>query len=232
LYDHDLFVKTLSDFVSTLVKPYDPDTVLDDLAASVRATLHLTGAGVSLADDGRIRSATVIPPHLMPLEEYQQEHQAGPSVDAFRSGRAVLVSDREELMSRWPGYAELALECGTTAVAALPLMLSGTTFGALSMYAEHREWPDADIAAASLLGEMATAYLVHESVHQQQQQLTSQLTHALESRIVIEQAKGILAEANSESVEHAFERIRSHARSHSVKVREVSEAVVRMGLRL
>ncbi|WP_418605913.1 hypothetical protein [Georgenia sp. SUBG003] len=87
MYDHDLFVKTLSDFVRTLVEPYDTDAVLDDLATTVRETLHLTGAGVSLADDGGIRRATVIPPHLVPLEDYQQEHQTGPSVDAFRTSR-------------------------------------------------------------------------------------------------------------------------------------------------
>ncbi|PFG38600.1 GAF domain-containing protein [Georgenia soli] len=232
MYDHDLFVSTLSDFVRTLVEPYDTDTVLDDLAASVRETLHLTGAGVSLAEDGRIRMATVIPPHLVLLENYQEEHQTGPSVDAFRESRAVVVSDADELRARWPGYAALAIECGTHAVAALPLALSGRTFGTLTMYAESREWPEPDLAAASLFGGMATAYLVHESVHQQQQQLNSQLTHALESRIVIEQAKGILAEAHGETVETAFERIRSHARSHSVKVRDVSEAIVRMGLRL
>ncbi|WP_043501736.1 GAF and ANTAR domain-containing protein [Georgenia sp. SUBG003] len=232
MYDHDLFVKTLSDFVRTLVEPYDTDAVLDDLATTVRETLHLTGAGVSLADDGGIRRATVIPPHLVPLEDYQQEHQTGPSVDAFRTSRPVVASGPDELRARWPRYAELALECGTAAVAALPLALGGKTFGALSMYADRRDWPEPDLTAAALLGEMAAAYLVHESVHQQQQQLASQLTQALRSRIVIEQAKGILAEANGETVEHAFERIRSHARSHSVKVRDVSEAIVRMGLRL
>lgn len=232
MYDHDLFVSTLSDFVRTLVEPYDTDTVLDDLAESVRQTLHLTGAGVSLAEDGRIQMATVIPPHLAPLEDYQGEHQTGPSVDAFREGRAVLVHEPEELQARWPGYAEIALECGTSAVAALPLALSGRTFGTLTMYAQSRDWPEDDVAAASLLGGMATAYLVHESVHLQQQELNNQLTRALDSRIVIEQAKGILAEAHGETVETAFERIRSHARSHSVKVRDVSEAIVRMGLRL
>jgi transcriptional regulator with GAF, ATPase, and Fis domain len=231
LYDHDLFVQTLSDFVRTLVRPYDVDAVLDDLAVRVREVLHLTGAGVSLADDGRLRMATVVPPHLASLERYQGQHQDGPTVDAFRTSEAVVVSGRKDLEARWPAYTAVAAETGTYAVAALPLALDTSAFGTLTLYDKEREWPEQDLAAAALLGNMATAYLINASTMHQQRALNEQLTHALESRIVIEQAKGVVAEARGETVESAFERIRSHARSHSVKVRDVSEAIVRMGLR-
>jgi GAF domain-containing protein len=232
LYDHDLFVQTLSDFVRALIRPYDVDAVLEALAARVKDVLHLTAAGVSLAEEGKVRAATVIPPHLTLLEKFQEEHQVGPSVDAVRSNEPVVVSGPAELEERWPALAAVARESGTFAVAALPLALAGNTYGALSMYAREREWPEQDLAAAALLGDMATAYLINASSHHQQQELNDQLTHALESRIVIEQAKGVVAESRGETVESAFERIRAHARSHSVKVRDVSEAIVRMGLRL
>jgi transcriptional regulator with GAF, ATPase, and Fis domain len=231
LYDHALFVRTISDFVRTLVRPYDVDAVLDDLATRVREVLHLTGAGVSLADAGKLRMVTVIPPHLAPLEEYQVQHQEGPTVDAFRASRAVVVSGRGDLAAGWSGYAAVAGETGTYAVAALPLALESSAFGTLTLYAEEREWPEQDLAAAALLGDMATAYLINASTMHQQRELNEQLTHALESRIVIEQAKGVVAESRGETVERAFERIRSHARSHGAKVRDVSEAIVRMGLR-
>lgn len=233
LYDHDLFVRTISEFVRTLVRPYDVDAVLDDLAVRIREVLRVTGAGVSLDDRGTIRMATVVPPDLEPLEKYQVEHQEGPTVDAFRTCRTVTVADHAELEHRWPGYAAVARETGTSAVAALPLALeTDHAFGTLSLYAGDRRWPEDDLAAAALMGDMATAYLLNASSMREQRELNEQLTHALESRIVIEQAKGIVAEARSETVERAFDRIRTHARSHSVKVRDVCEAIVRMGLRL
>jgi len=232
VYDHQLFVQTLSEFVCTLVRPYDVDTVLNDLALRVTDVLHLTGSGVSLAEDGRLRMITAIPPHLVELEKYQEEHQTGPSVEALHTGEIVLVPDIEQHRERWPDYAEVARSSGTPSLAALPMSMEEEAFGTLSIYAERRDWTEDDVAAARLLADMATAYLVNASTHQQQAELNAQLSHALESRVVIEQAKGIIAEARHLSVTQAFELIRSHARRHNVKIRDLSEAIVHMGMRL
>ncbi len=232
MHDHKLFVQTLSEFVRTLVRPYDVDAVLNDLAIRVADVLHLSGAGVSLANDGQLQMVTAIPAHLVALEKYQEMHQTGPCVEAFHESRVALIPDLEEHRDQWPGYVEAARSTGTSALACLPLALDTDAFGTLTLYAEEREWPEDDVAAAGLMADMATGYLINASTHHQQLELNDQLSHALDSRVVIEQAKGIIAESRGMSIGQAFELIRNHARRHNVKVRDLSEAIVHMGLRL
>ncbi|WP_193312896.1 GAF and ANTAR domain-containing protein [Georgenia subflava] len=233
MYDHQLFVQTISEFVRTLVRPYDVDTVLNDLAGRLNAVLTITGSGVSLAEEGRIRMVTVIPPELAALEHHEDETQEGPGAAAYRSGKLVAVNDLREVADRWPGYCRVARESGIAATAAIPLALDGDVYGVLSLYsAPPREWPQDDLAAAAVLADIATGYLINASTHHQQEQLNEQLRQALDTRVIIEQAKGVIAEAYTVSVDEAFERIRRHARRHNAKIRDVAEAVVKVGMRL
>ena len=105
--------------------------------------------------------------------------------------------------------------------------------GAVDLYVVgHRAWPAEDLEAAVVLADMITAYLINASKIRQQEQLTEQLQSALESRTVIEQAKGVIAARNGVSVDDAFDRIRRHARTHHVTVRAVSDAIVNLGLQV
>jgi hypothetical protein len=156
-------------------------------------------------------------------------------VTAFRTGRVVAVNDLAHHTREWPGYCAVAARTGVTAVASLPLRLDerGPAVGALNLYAEGpREWPDEDLAAAAVMADMATAYLVNASYHHKQVELTGQLQRALHSRVVIEQAKGVLVARHHLSAEEAFERLRRHARDHSVALTSIARAVVRLELDL
>ena len=233
MYDHQLFVQTVSEFTRSLVRPYDADTMLGELAARVTEVLGLAGSGVTLARDGELRFVTAVPDAFAGLERRQEESQRGPCVAAYRSGQLVAVPDVRTDADRWPELAVAAEDLGVGAVAGIPMRLHEQTFGALNLYAAGaREWPEDDLAAAVVLADMATGYLINASKHHQQEQLNVQLQRALETRIVIEQAKGVIAEARGVGIEQAFERIRQHARSHNVRVREVAEAVVHVGLRV
>ncbi|ROR73828.1 ANTAR domain-containing protein [Bogoriella caseilytica] len=232
MYDDRLFVQTLSDFVRTLVQPYDPDAALNDLALRVAEVLQIRGAGVSLYENNKLQMVTAIPPHLKPLELFQEEHQVGPAVEAFHTGTTREISDLAAERERWPEYVAAALGTGTTSIAVLPLALEDEAFGTLTLYAERRGWPESDIAAASVLADMATAYLINASTNRQHTELNKQLSLALDSRVVIEQAKGIIAEHCGVAVAQAFEMIRNHARRHNLKVRDLADAIVSMGLRL
>lgn len=232
MYDDRLFVQTLSDFVRTLVQPYDPDAALNDLALRVAEVLQIRGAGVSLHEDGKLQMVTAIPPHLKPLEQFQEKHQTGPAVEAFRTCTALQCAELATESERWPEYVEAALSTGTTSVAVLPLALNDEAYGTLTLYAHRRGWPERDIAAASVLADMATAYLINASTHQQHTELNRQLSIALDSRVLIEQAKGIISEHQGLTVEQAFEVIRNHARRHNIKVRDLAKAIVSMGVRL
>ena len=105
--------------------------------------------------------------------------------------------------------------------------------GAVNLYSSRpRHWTADDLEVAQVLADMVTAFLVNASKLRQQEQLTEQLQQALDSRTVIEQAKGVVAERKRIGVDEAFEQIRRHARTHHVTVRAVSEAIVGLGLRL
>ena len=113
------------------------------------------------------------------------------------------------------------------------MRLTGSAFGALNLYgAGEREWPEDDIAAAVVMADMATNYLINASQMRQQDRLNEQAQRALDSKAIIEQAKGIVANQHDTTVDHAFNRIRTHARHHNVTVRSVAEAIVHLGMRI
>jgi GAF domain-containing protein len=233
MYDHSLFMRTLSQFSAALLAPYDVDSALTDLMERLTELLGLSGSGVALAHDGHLELATALPEPLMQLERVQLEHQAGPCVDAYRSSTVVAVADLGDEHERWPEYCATAAKLNMTSVAGIPMRLSGTSFGALNLYGDGpRPWPREDIEAAVVMADMATNYLINASKLRQQERLSEQLQHALDSRSIIEQAKGIVASENDISIDEAFSRLRSQARSEKVTVRSLAEAIVQRGMKL
>jgi GAF domain-containing protein len=233
MYDHSLFLKILSEFSSKLLSPYDVDTALKDLMGHLTDLLALAGSGVALAHDGDLKFATAIPDRFLKLERIQVRNQSGPCVDAYRTGAVVAVADLQGHDTRWPAYCDVARQLGMHSVAGIPMRLAGTTVGAVNLYGEGpRSWAEDDIAAASVMADMATNYLVNASKLQQEEQLNEQLQVALESRTIIEQAKGILANQRHITVEQAFQAMRAHARNHRLSLRSVAEGIVHRGLRI
>lgn len=231
MYDHTLFLRTVSEFAARLLSPYDVDTVLEELMVRLIATLDLAGSGVALAVDGELQFATAVPDRVSELERIQIQNQSGPCTDAFRTASIVAISDLSTQRERWPKYCATARAAGLTSVAGIPMHLGGTTVGAVNLYADgSREWLEEDLAAAQVMTDMATGYLINASGLRQQEQLNEQLKAAQHSRAVIEQAKGVIATTHSVPMDQAFERIRRHARGHNATVRSVADAIVRLGL--
>ena len=113
------------------------------------------------------------------------------------------------------------------------MRLADEIIGALNLYSpEPREWSDQDIAVAGVLADVATSYVVNASKLRQQEQLSEQLQAALESRVVIEQAKGITAYKHAISVDQAYQLMRRHARGNNASLRVVAEAIVAVGLKV
>ena len=232
MVDQAVLVRVLSDYARTLAGDYAIGDVLHDLVVHVTELVGVAGAGVSLAENDQIRFATAINDAIATIERVEEDTQAGPCVDAHRSGNVVLVPDLRDDPHGWPGVAEAALELGVIGVAGIPMRLDGTQVGALSLYAtERRDWSADDVSVARLLADMATAYVAHASALQQSRRMSEQLQEALTSRVVIEQAKGMVAAERKVSVDDAFEMLRGHARRHHASLRSVAEAVVHLGLR-
>ena len=233
MYDQLLFLRTLSRFAVVLPARYDLEAALTELTESVTAVLGLRGAGVTMAEQGRLRFVTAVSQASGELERNQEQQQAGPCRDAYDSGEVVRVRDVRGESARWPQFSATATSLAVAGVAGIPMRLADQVIGALNLYSPvPREWSDEDMAVARVLADVATSYVVNASKLRQQEQLSEQLQHALESRVVIEQAKGITAQQNSVTVDQAYELIRGHARSNNANLRVVAEAIVAVGLRV
>ena len=234
MYDQSLFIKTLSRFAVVLPARYDLEAALSELTESLTGVLGLSGSGVTMADEaGRLRFVTAVSEASGDLERNQEEEQAGPCRDAYDTGEVVRVTDVREEAGRWPEFSATASQLGVAGVAGIPMRLADQVIGALNLYSpEPREWTDEDIAVAGVLADVATSYVVNASKLHQQEQLSEQLQEALESRVVIEQAKGITAQQHAISVDDAYQLMRRHARNNNASLRVVAEAIVAVGLQV
>ncbi|MGB3828267.1 MAG: GAF and ANTAR domain-containing protein [Ornithinimicrobium sp.] len=231
VYDHPSFLHTMSGFARLLLTPYDVDATLQELAEKATEVLGLAGSGVSLMVGEHLVFGTAVPARVAALEHAQVASQEGPCVQACHIGDVVAVADLARKSDGWDAYRAVAVKHGIGAVAGVPMSLNGQVVGALNLYAEGpRDWSAQDLAAVQVLADMCTGILINASQVRQQEQLTEQLQRALNSRVVIEQAKGIVANAHEVSVDQAFERIRRYARDRNATLRSVAEAVVNLGL--
>ena len=188
-----------------------------------------------MADDQGLHLVAAVSKAWAALErDHDQLHPFPcPCRDAYRSGEVVTVTDVRQEATRWPEFSASAARLSIAGVAAVPMRLADTIIGALNLYsAEPRPWSDEDMAVAAVLADVATSYVVNASKLRQQQQLSEQLQGALESRIVIEQAKGIIAQQNSVTIDAAYQLMRSHARNNNASLRAVAEAIVTVGLKV
>jgi GAF domain-containing protein len=233
MYDQSLLMETLSRFAVVLPARYDLPEALSELTESVTAVLDLCGSWVTMADGGGLSFLTGVSEPSAELErDHAQLHPFPcPCRDAYSTGEVIRVTDVREETIRWPEFSASATRLSIGGVAAIPMRLADQVVGALNLYApEPRDWSDADIAVAGVLANMATSYMVNASKLRQQQQLTEQLQEALESRVVIEQAKGITAQQHAISVSEAYQLMRAHARRNNASLRVVAEAIVSVGL--
>lgn len=231
--DQSALNRAFADYARTLAHRYEIGQVLYRLTDQVVEVLDVDGAGVSLADrDETLRFVTATDEAVTKVEEVQAELDEGPCHEAYRTRERVTSSDLTS-DERWPKYSLSALEEGLRAVAGIPMVVDDQRVGALNLYVgEFREWPDEDLAVAQLLADMATGYIVNARVLTESQRLTRQLQHALDSRVVIEQAKGIVAERYAMDTAAAFQRIRQHARSSNTNLHVVAREIVERSLRL
>jgi len=235
MYDQALLLQTLSRFAVILPSRYDVQEALSELTESVTAVLGLCGSWVTMADDGRLNFLTAVSQASAELErDHAQLHPfACPCRDASSTGEVIRVTDVRQQPTRWPEFSAFATRLSVAGVAAIPMRLADQVIGALNLYSlEPRDWSDEDMAVAGVLADVATSYMVNASKLRQQEQLSQQLQEALDSRVVIEQAKGITAQQHAVSIDQAYQRMRRHARTNNASLRAVAEAIVAVGLQV
>jgi GAF domain-containing protein len=224
----DLLTRTFVAMADTLVDEFD---VVDTLTLLVDRCVEVFGvsaAGVMLADvEGALHVAASSNEAMRVLELFEIQANEGPCLDCFQSGESVINQDLTVVNGRWQNFAPVALAAGYRSVHALPLRLRGSVIGALNMFGtEITALNDTDAVAAQALADVATiAVLSHRQIVASTV-VNEQLTSALNSRILIEQAKGVLSVKTGQSMEKAFTLMRNYARSNNLLLRNVAQGVI------
>jgi GAF domain-containing protein len=227
MVDHVQLLHVLVEFARTLVQTYDLDDVLTTLSTDVARLLQVDGAGVMLADaDGALRFIAASDNHIGEVERLQSETGEGPCVQAYATGHRVVIDDLGAT-DRFPHFTPRARTAGMCAVYSFPMQVEGRRIGALNLY---RTTPghlgDDAVTVAQLVGDLATSYILSVDAAERAARLAEQLQHALDSRVVIEQAKGKLSLAWDTGVAEAFERLRRYARGRNRRLRQVAAEVL------
>jgi GAF domain-containing protein len=223
-----MLARTFVELADTLVADFDVVELLTLLADRCVEVLEVGAAGLMLAAPGSdLRVMASSSEAMRVLELFELQSQEGPCLDAYRTGRPVVYQDLATANGRWPRFAAEAVAAGFRSVQALPMRLRGTVVGALNLFhVEPGEMRRADVDAAQALADVATIAVLQHRAALEAQVLNEQLNHALNSRIVIEQAKGMVAERRSLDMEEAFTALRAHARSHNLRLADVARGVI------
>jgi GAF domain-containing protein len=223
-----MLARTFVELADTLVADFDVVELLTLLVDRCVDVLDVGEAGIMLvAPEGDLRVMASSSEAMRVLELFELQAQEGPCLDCYRTGGAVVNQDLATVDGRWPRFAPEALAAGFHSVQALPMRLRGTVIGALNLFhIEPGEMRQPDTAAAQALADVATIAILQHRAAQEAQVVNEQLNVALNSRVVIEQAKGMVAERNGLTMEDAFSTLRSHARNHNLRLAGVARDVI------
>ena len=223
-----LLVHTLVQLADSLVDDFDVVDLLSLLADRCVEVLGVSAAGVMLvAPEGDLRVVASSSEAMRVLELFELQSQEGPCLDCYGSGEAVLDEDLTSVDGRWPRFAPVAVEAGFHAAHALPMRLRGSVIGALNLFSsEEGALSQEAFVAGQALAAVATIAILQQRVRSEARIVNDQLNNALTSRVVIEQAKGVLAERAGLSMESAFKAMRQHARNHNLRLADVAARVI------
>jgi GAF domain-containing protein len=221
-------VRSLVEMSDTLVDDYDVVDLLTGLADRCVSLLGMSAAGVMLASPaGSLGLVASSSEAMRLLELFELQAEEGPCLDAFRTGERVEQVNLETGTGRWPSFSAAALEAGFQSAFALPLRLRDATIGALNMLNDTRTpIAEADLIVARGFADLATVSILQHRVSEEVQRVNEQLSSALTSRVVIEQAKGVISERAGIGLAEAFGRLRNYARFNGLRLTDVARAAV------
>lgn len=224
----DRLAEVFVEVADTLVDDFDLIDFLESLTRHTAEVSDATSAGLLLADPhGQLQYMASSATSVKLLELFQLQYQEGPCLDCFRTGVPVVNSDLHQAGQQWPVFAPRAVEAGFQSVHAFPLRHRQKVIGALNLFSTdlgHLEPTDVRIIQG--LADIATIGLLQERAARSAEILTEQLQSALNSRVTIEQAKGVLARTHGIGVDAAFDLMRTYARSNHLRLSDVARAVV------
>ncbi len=216
------------ELADTLVADFDVIDFLHTLTERSVELLHADAAGLILVDpQGKLQVLASTTDQARVLELFELQNSQGPCLDCFRTGRPVVNVGLAEVAARWPRFQAATTAAGFRSVHALPLRLRGQVIGAMNLFCKDRSsLTDDDVSVGQALADVATIGLLQERTVRHSEIVAEQLQAALNSRVLIEQAKGVLAERSGVDVDEAFALLRAYARSNGSQLSAVAVAVI------
>ena len=213
---------------SSLANGDDVIDLLSTLTTDCARLLDVASAGLLLADSrGVLHVMAASSETVRDLEIFQLQRAEGPCLDCFRGAEPVSVADLEQERERWPQFVPAARAAGFASVHALPMRLQNNTLGALGLFGEKAgQLGEADLSLGQALADVASVALVQDRTATGQAAVNDQLQQALSSRVVLEQAKGVLAQQGDLDMAQAFAVLRQYARDHNLRLAGVAKDVV------
>lgn len=221
-------VGTFVELADTMVDDFDVVEFLHRVAERCVELLDCVEAGLLLADAaGRLRVMASSSERSDALELLQSQNEEGPCFECFVPGRPVFSEDLSADQGRWPVFAPAAIGSGFGSVQALPMRVRGETVGALNLFRSvSGRLSERDVPLAQGMADIAAVALLQERAVRESHGVMAQLQGALSTRVVIEQAKGVLAERAQIGVDAAFARLRGHARDQNQRLSDVARQLI------
>lgn len=212
----------------TLVADYDVVELAQQLIDSSMTLLPIAAAGILLGDAmGELHVFASSSEQTRLLELLQVEADSGPCLQAYRTGEALFVDDLSVDPHRWRAFAKRATEYSFRSVTALPLRLRDERVGALNLFrTDVGALPQTEVAVGQALADVATVGILHQRLMTRSELVNQQLQTALNTRVIIEQAKGVLAERGAIDMDVAFTLLRAYARKTQQRLADLARAVV------
>lgn len=215
------------ELADTLVDEFDVVDFLQTLTARTSQLVEAVSAGLLLADhEGHLQFMAASDERVESLELFQVLTDEGPCRDCYHQGIPLINGDLSRAWRRWPRFAPRAVEAGFGSVHAFPLRLRQNVIGALGLFGSaHLEIGEGDARIVQALADIATIGLLQERTIHRGEILTEQLQGALNSRITIEQAKGVISQIYGVSVDEAFDLLRRYCRKHHLQLAQAARAI-------
>lgn len=222
-----LLTRAFVSLADTLVADYDVVDLLQNLVETSAELFGSVAGGIMLADESGDLAVVASTSEKARLVELMQLATSGPCVDAFTSGIAISVPDIDLGGAQWPEFRLAALEQGMRSAHTIPLRHRTTTIGTLNLFGGEAEaLSEDDALAARGLADIATIGILHQRALRESDAAREQLQYALDSRVMIEQAKGVLAQINDYDMDQAFQSLRTYARANNLRLHDVAAQVV------
>ncbi len=228
MQNEELLGRTLVELADTLVDDFDVVELLTLLTDRCVEVLDVTTAGLMLAAPrGDLRVMASSSEAMRVLELFELQAQEGPCLDCYRTGEQLVNRSLAPGVQEWPRFAAEAYAAGFQLAHAIPMRLRGEVVGALNLFHRHPVLlTQADIDGAQALADVATIAILQHRAALEAQRVNEQLQNALNSRIVIEQAKGMLAERLKLDMEQSFNLLRHHARQHNLRLVDLATDII------